>query len=213
MQAVIRRRWLFFGGVYVVLLVGGTLAGHLLQGLVNLDVRPGNEPTVHLVILTTAAIFFLASALPFVPGAEIGLALMLVFGGKIAFLVYVSMVAALVLAFIVGRFVPLETTAKAFRYLGLNRADDLLTGLAPLGPGERLALLSAEAPRRLIPVMLRHRYLALMILFNMPGNSILGGGGGIAFTAGLSGLFRYPGYLAAVSIAIAPVPLFFWLTS
>jgi len=50
------------------------------------------------------------------------------------------------------------------------------------------------------------RYLALMVLFNLPCNSMLGGGG-IALAAGMSGLFSFPRSVGTVLIAIAPVPL------
>ena len=59
--------------------------------------------------------------------------------------------------------------------------------------------------------MTRHRYLATMVLLNMPGNSLVGGGGGIAFVCGMSGKFSLAGFAAAVAIAVAPVPLLFLL--
>jgi hypothetical protein len=41
----------------------------------------------------------------------------------------------------------------------------------------------------------------------VPGNAVIGGGGGIALLAGISGLFTFPRYLAIVSLAVLPVPL------
>lgn len=58
-----------------------------------------------------------------------------------------------------------------------------------------------------MPRLLRHRYLALAVALNLPGNTLLGGGGGIALMAGLSGLYPMPAYLTTVAIAVAPVPL------
>jgi len=54
---------------------------------------------------------------------------------------------------------------------------------------------------------LRHRYLALAVLFNLPGNMLIGGGGGIALIAGMSGLYRSTNYFITVTLAVAPVPL------
>jgi len=68
------------------------------------------------------------------------------------------------------------------------------------------------APTGLGPIMLRHRYLLLMLALNLTGNSLVGGGGGIVFIAGLSGLFSYHGYLLAILIAVSPVPVFFFIT-
>ena len=42
---------------------------------------------------------------------------------------------------------------------------------------------------------------------------IYGGGGGIALLAGMSGLFTFPRFVAAVALAALPVPLFVMLTA
>jgi hypothetical protein len=46
---------------------------------------------------------------------------------------------------------------------------------------------------------------------NVPGNGLVGGGGGIAFMVGMSGLFSLNGYILTLLIAVAPVPLLFYL--
>lgn len=207
------RHWFMLAAVYAVLLVGGWAAGQWLLGFLDSEISPISKNSVDMMIFTAAAVFIITSALPFVPGAEIGFGLILVFGGRIAILVYVSMVVALFLAFLVGRLVPLTSVARGFEFLGLRRAHALLNGLAPLNGEQRLAWLMEHAPRRLVPLVLHHRYLALVVLFNLPGNSIIGGGGGIALTAGLSGVFPISAFLAVTALAVAPVPLFFLLTS
>ena len=65
-----------------------------------------------------------------------------------------------------------------------------------------------NAPARVIPFLAEHRYLAVAIAFNLPGNTLIGGGGGIGMLAGISSLFPFPRYLLTVSLAVAPVPLF-----
>lgn len=207
-----RRRGLLLLPLYVGLLVSGWLAGDWLLGLVSMDVRPSNEPQVHAMIMSATAAYILASAIPFVPGAEIGFGLIMALGPNIILLVYVSMVVALQLSYVLGRFVPAQVSAGMFHFLGLGRARDLVLQMAPLDADARLALLTARAPRRIIPVLLRHRYLALAVVLNLPGNTLIGGGGGIALVAGMSGLYRFPAYLLTVMLAVAPVPLFFWFT-
>ena len=59
-----------------------------------------------------------------------------------------------------------------------------------------------------IPWLLKHRYIAVIVALNVPGNALIGGGGGIALLAGMSGLFTFPRYLAALALAVLPVPLF-----
>jgi len=75
----------------------------------------------------------------------------------------------------------------------------------------RLELLLARAPARFIPALLRHRYLALAVVLNLPGNTLLGGGAGIALCAGICGLYPSRGFVVAVAIAVAPMPIAFAL--
>jgi hypothetical protein len=187
---------------YATLLFGGAMLGHVLMDFARVDIRPSGELMLDRMILAAAFIFSLAAALPFVPGVEIGLALLLVFGHRIALLVYLAMVIAPVVTYLVGRLVPVVSTAQVFRYLGLSRARDMAL---------RLAALFEHAPRRWLPALLRYRICALVLLFNLPVNALIGGGGGIAFAAGLSRLYHFPSYLLAVAVAVAPVPLLFVL--
>lgn len=201
------RRWLILLLVYLVIFGGGWYAGHLLMDVVAVHMTPQNEARMDTMLAIAGGAFVATSAIPFVPGAEIGIGMIMVFGAKVALLVYFGMVVALMASYCVGRFVPASSVAAALGYFGLRKARDLVQKLAPLDAEERLALLSATAPRRVIPILLRYRYLTLIVLFNMPGNSVIGGGGGIAFTAGLSGLYSLPAYFATVLFAVAPLPL------
>ncbi|AOW13546.1 hypothetical protein LPB72_11100 [Hydrogenophaga crassostreae] len=210
MQTLVKRwRWAFVIAMYLTLLSGGWLIGQHLFEFAAIDVRPGNEPMVHRLILIAMLVFVFASAVPFVPGAEVGFALLMVLGARVALLVYAGMVIALLLAFMVGRLVPALSIASALAACGFLRAQRLVLRLAPLDANARLALLVDGAPRRIVPFLLRHRHLGLMALLNLPGNSLVGGGGGIALCAGMSGLFHLPGFLAAILLAAAPVPLIF----
>ncbi len=206
-----RPRWLLLA-VYPALIVGGALVGQQFQDLVAFEVRPINEPEVHRMIMAATGAYILASTLPFVPGAEIGLGIMLILGPRIVLLVYASMVFSLILAYLVGRIVPPRATAATFQFFGLRRARDLALKLAPLDTQARLALLMQRAPRRIVPFLLRHRFVTLALAFNLPGNTLIGGGGGIALAAGMSGIYPLPAYVLTVALAVAPVPLFFLLT-
>ena len=153
-------------------------------------------------------VYIVFMALPFVPGMEIALALMLLFGVKAIVLVYCSTLGALVLSFVVGRLVPLDVLAGLFRWLHLARAADLVAELARMDGSQRLGVLLRRAPTRLAPWLLRHRYLTIGLIFNLPGNAVIGGGGGIALMAGMSRFFSLPAYVVTVALAISPVPLF-----
>lgn len=158
-------------------------------------------------IAIVLGIYILLMSLPFMPGIEVGLAILMIFDAKGIALVYSSTLAALTLSFLVGRLTPPLLTARLMGWLHLERGRALVERMEALSTEEKLAVLVESAPARIVPFLLRHRYLAVGAAFNIPGNFVIGGGGGIALAAGLSGLFRFPAYLLMVSIAISPVPL------
>lgn len=155
--------------------------------------------------------YALLIALPFVPGVEIGLSLMMMEGPWIAPLIYVSTVAGLSLAYAAGEWIPYARLRRVFADLRLSRACRLLEAVGPLSRDERLAALHARAPVWLRPLATRFRYGLIAILVNLPGNAVLGGGGGILFTVGLSRLFRPVQTVVTILLAVAPVPLAVWL--
>jgi hypothetical protein len=162
--------------------------------------------------MIATAVYVVLMVIPFMPAAEIGLSMLLIFGGKISFLVYVSTVVALLLAYLIGRLLPAELAATAFGLVGLTRAQDFANRLAPLSSEQRMAMLGRDSPVPLVPYVARNRYLALAVLLNLPGNIVIGGGGGIAILAGMTRLFPFPAYFLAVTLAVAPVPLVVFLT-
>jgi hypothetical protein len=208
-------RWLRFA--VVVLFYGGLLGlGHWGSGwlidFIGVDLGAGAQSHGLHVMLAGVILYALLMAIPFVPGMEISLALLAVFGPKAAMPIYAATVAALVLSCLIGRLLPGRLMASFFGSLGLQRAKDLILSLQPLSAEQRLALLLEHAPKRIVPLLLKHRYIAVMVALNTPGNAIIGGGGGIALLAGMSGLFTFPRFLAAVSLAVLPVPLVIMLT-
>ncbi len=210
-QVTGQRRWLQIALIYLLFLGGGWLFGDWLLQYLKMEIRPVSEPLMDMMVMSVAAVYVMTSALPFVPGAEIGLGLILAFGARIVLLVYLCTVSALVIAYLVGHFVPVSVLVRIFGYFGMERTARLATQFEKLDIDQRLALLVSHSPKRFIPALIRHRYLALIVLINTPGNSLIGGGGGIAFTAGLSGLFSFCRFALTTAIAVAPVPLFVYL--
>lgn len=193
--------------MFVALLIGASWAGSWVQGQLNMELTPSTEPTLHRLIMTATTAYVLLMMLPFVPGVEIGLTMMAMFGPKIAPLVYGATVFALVLSFLVGRLVPQNAIAEIFETLHLKRAARLLRQTESLDSDARLQFLLRNTSTRIVPFMLRHRFLALMVALNLPGNTVVGGGGGICLVAGFSRLFTFPKFALAVAIAVSPVPL------
>ena len=199
---------LFF---YGVLLLGGWFLGDTLKELTVPEMRPMNEPMIHRIVMAAFVAFIVLAAIPFVPGAEIGFALLLLFGGQVAPLVYVGMVGALVVSYSIARLVPSTFLARALDWLGLKKASKFMAELEATPQENRLEMLSGVIPSKVGQKLLRHRYVLLGVAINTPGNSLLGGGGGLAFIAGASRLFGFWTFLAVVICAVAPVPLFFLL--
>lgn len=156
-------------------------------------------------------VYSLLLAIPFVPGVEIGLALFAMEGPWIAPFVYSATVCGLILAFIAGKHLAYRHLHRVFADLGFSRACQLLETLDPMTEAERLQLLRARLPRRLAGLSFGWRYLLLAALLNIPGNAVLGGGGGIAMAAGLSGIYGKRLTLLTIVLAVAPVPLAVWL--
>lgn len=156
-------------------------------------------------------LYALLIAIPFVPGIEIGLSLLMISGPDWALPVWIATTLGLALALIAGCRVSYDWLHRVFVDLRLTKASALLERIQPLTTAERVALLQAHLPARIGPTIMKFRYLALAALINIPGNSVIGGGGGIALLAGLSGLFRLPVALITVALATAPVPLMVWL--
>lgn len=186
-----RRRW-SMGAVVLVVAVAAIVAARL-------DVSPTLSALLDQASTSRGAVWALLLlytvllVLPFVPGAEIGLALLVVFGAVMALPVYTATVLALSIAFGAGRL------AARFR----NPAP---FGKVPPAPDALVALADGLRHRPWLHRLMRFRWLALALLINMPGNTVIGGGGGIAMAVGYSRTFSYPAFLACAAVAVAPVP-------
>ena len=155
--------------------------------------------------------YALLLAVPFVPGIEIGLTLLVMKGATVAPIVYVATVLGQTAAYLAGRFLPQGWLRDILADLRLRRAAAFLDRLAPLPREERLALVSDKLAKWHLPAIPGGRYLLIAALLNIPGNAAVGGGGGIAFAAGFSRLFGTAAILLTFALAVLPVPLAVWL--
>lgn len=191
----------------IALLIAANIIARNYLDILHFPIRPGNEDAVHRTIMVSAVLYAVLLAVPFVPGAEIGLGLLAMLGPPIALLVYLCTVVGLSLSFIIGRLIPLSLLARLSRDVRLERTSRLLEAIAPLSKKQRMSYLTQKAPKRFLPLLVRYRYLALAVAFNIPGNYLIGGGGGIALFAGVSRLYSVPGFLLTTVLSVAPVPL------
>lgn len=156
-------------------------------------------------LLLLAAVYAVALAVPFVPGMALGILLMVAFGPRGVLAVYVATLLGLSLSYAAGRLLPSQPSPSTLRTHDHPAPQPRLVCTM-------LQMISDSRVGRHIPIRLSnwlssHRHLALAVCLNLPGNAVLGGGGGIALLCGLSRQFCYPRYLVTVAMAISPVPL------
>ena len=154
------------------------------------------------VLITGGMIYSLLLSLPFVPGVELGILLMCVFGKEGIIFVYFATIIGLNLAFLMGRIVPKKWVESLLKKLGLfhssnNQSDEIVSMLDNF-------LCNKNWLRNLL---LNYRYLVIGILFNMPGIYLIGGGGGISLVCGISRNISFKWFLLTVVLAVSPVPL------
>ncbi|SDF41530.1 hypothetical protein [Limimaricola pyoseonensis] len=190
----------------VIALVAAAVAAALWLRALSLDLAAqGRTGMVGFATAGMLLLYALLLALPFVPGAEIGAALLVAHGAAAAPFVWGATLLGLGLAYAAGRALSTPAVCAWLAARGWHRLAELLEPVS--SPEARLAQLEARAPRWLGQWVLRRRYLLLAALLNLPGNSILGGGGGILMAVGASRLFRPLPLLLTLALATAPLPL------
>ena len=177
---------------------------------IEFQLFPRHESMLQFIVFGATLLYILLMALPFMPGIEIGLAVMILLGSKGALLIYLSTVLALSISFVIGRMTPPHLIRQLLDWFHLYKASALVAQLEPLDQQQRLKLLYEKAPSKLVPFLLKHRYLAIVAILNLPGNALIGGGGGIGVIAGMSKIFPFYAFISVVAVATAPVPLFFF---
>ncbi|WP_322893674.1 MULTISPECIES: hypothetical protein [unclassified Yoonia] len=208
------RRFLRFGlrfGVILGLVALAALGFDWLQAQLALLESDASARAMTRLIVMVLVVYALLLAMPFVPGVEIGIALLIIQGAAVAPFVYLATVAGLALAFLVGQIVSLVWLIGALKDLRLHRIAAWLDRLDDVPRDRRLEAMQDKLPRWLVPLVVKYRYATVAIAINTPGNIAFGGGGGIMLVAGLSRLFSTPAMIALVAFATAPVPLVVWI--
>ncbi len=173
--------------VLVVILVGcsfvvaGRSLGAVLEEVFSVHALVAEVLDKPLVLLVVLGLYAVLLATPFLPGAELGLALLVVLGRDGAIMVHAATVIGLMFGFSLGRLM------AGFGLTRRRPVSNLQMGL--------VQCLNARP------------CLALAVLFNTPGNTLIGGGGGIALAAGLTGLVTAERFFLTVLVSTSPLPL------
>ena len=162
------------------------------------------------VLIGGGVLYVLLLSLPFVPGVELGVLLMCVFGKEGIVFVYLATITGLCLAFLIGRLLPDKWTESRLRKLGFYPSCD-----APIddidGMLNKIKHNRQLRQNRFLSLWSKYRYLTIAVLFNLPGNYLIGGGGGIALVCGISRRISWRWFLLTVVLAVSPVPLLAFL--
>ena len=204
-------RWGVRGLVLLALILAGQQVVEIVGSWLDISLMPHSEAMLHRSILAGIVVYVLVLALPFVPGAEIGLMLLTILGGPIAPLVYLATALSLMMSYVIGRLLPRTLLQRGLARLGLMRAAHFVENAADMTYENFQESLAISSMPKFLRVLFRFRYVALVLAINMPGNVVIGGGGGIALMAGLSRAFAPLPFLLAVLIAVLPVPLMFYI--
>ena len=196
----------------VLLIILANIGVSWLIARLEIQIWPEHMEIVDRAVLVGVILYIALMAAPFLPGIEMGLALMIMLGPKGVFVIYICTLVALTISFGLGRLFPTHLLVSLLQWLNLTRAAALLKSFDATPPENRLEFLAEKAPTQTIPALMKRRYLILAILFNLPGNALIGGGGGIAMMAGMSRLYSFPMYLLLISVAILPGPILVMLS-
>jgi hypothetical protein len=181
-----------------------------------------------MTLWIAGAVYTILLAIPGVPGVEIGLLMILMFGGEGAIAVYALTILALNTSFAMGRWLPSVKWVRRWMPNDPHKAHDANavydtnaaqhTDASP--PAEqdaklKLVLQRSRAGRWVLKFMSTRaglgRYVLVAFLLNMPGNFVLGGGGGIGLLCGLNRQFSWFGFFVMVALAAIPLPVLAFL--
>jgi len=198
-------------GAIVIALVRANIVVSRTVDSLGIQIWPEYMEIVDRAVRIGFLLYICLMATPFLPGVEVGLTLMIVLGPKGVVIVYGCTLVALTIAFLIGRATPTLLLVALLQWLHLSRAATLIDNFNQIPEKERLRYLSGRTNFKSLRSLLKHRYLILAFLLNLPGNALIGGGGGIAMAAGMSRLYPFHIFIFVIAAAILPVPIFFVL--
>lgn len=196
------RIWSVIAIMLLLFMVGAWSNDYLHSQLLPIDLEQAQ-----MLIGSLILVYAVCMMLPFMPAIELGLLLLAMLDIQGVVWLYLVTVVALTASYGIGRLIPVSMLKKVFEYLHFHRASDLLCCAGECGEKEQINRFIEQAPKRLIPFLLRHRYCVFAVAINTPGNMIIGGAGGIAMMSGFSRIYGFGRFVLTVLIAVSPLPI------
>ncbi|WLD57230.1 hypothetical protein NFC81_10915 [Salinispirillum sp. LH 10-3-1] len=168
------------------------------EGLLGQWLQPESRA---LLLVLTSSLYALVLAVPFVPGVELGWMIMGLFGRIGIVAAWLSTVLGLSISYWVAR--------RLSDHPQLQRLHDARDSLMAT-PKEDLSM-SQRFLAAGVCLYEKHPYLFIFVTLNLPGNWLIGGGGGIAATAGIMPKVGYLRFVLTCAVATGIVPVLLWL--
>ncbi len=105
-----------------------------------------------------------------------------------------------------GRMLPKRRVESLLEKLGFSQTCDSQSDEIDYML-DNFSLHQKFCQNRFRSLLLKYRYLAIGFSLNMPGNYLIGGGGGISLACGISRNISFKWFLLAVVLAVSLVPL------
>jgi len=153
----------------------------------------GISPLLALTII--CLIYSLILMMPFMPGIEIGVMIMLLFGQAGIIGAWLATIVGLSLAFLLGGYFKRSAPIQK-----------LLTNLTQLSQPVSQPSRRQQCTTFALSLMASHPYISVALLINIPGNALLGGGGGIALCAGALSTMKVHRFALTVGLASSLIP-------
>lgn len=146
------------------------------------------------VLLGSGLLYIILLSIPFFPGLEVGIAIICLFGTQGIAVMYLCTIIGLNLAYLVGAYLP-RSMAKNIPELEFKSKTTQLKQNKWLQP-----FLKKRTETTVSIVV-------LALLLNLPGNAILGGGGGISMWYGVKHQLPWKNFILTTIVATLPLPL------
>lgn len=159
--------------------------------------------------LIAGVVYIFLLSIPFFPGVELAWLLIMLFGKEAVIMIYIFTICGLSLSFAFGRRFEKSWFTSGLDIQALEiqfneRFEKIKRKVNELLPSAFLTFKPKNS-------RLKPQYFILALLINLPGNTIIGGGGGIALLCGLNRSFSWKGFIATIALAISPLPILLFL--
>ena len=152
-----------------------------------------------------AIVYAILLSIPFFPGVELGWLIIMLYGKDSIILIYLFTLLGLIVSFSVGRWlgtycVSCQSKLERFNQTYSATFNRLVEKVHGFFSQTRCSLVFNR-------ILQKSPYFVLAILINIPGNSLVGGGGGIALLSGLNRAISFKGFVITLIIAVSPLPI------